>query len=111
MEKLINEYGIILIDKNAENKKATENDYKEAIDEWLKLNPNKTINDIGSQEIIEINGRSVWIGVKLCDIRGERLKVSDEFLNLLIEQYGLNIGNKIDIKRENNYKKNIISFI
>ena len=100
IKALTEQYGIEIIDRHLENKKKLDAEYVEAIDKWLELNPGKTINDISSIEIIKNDGRNFWIGSKISEIRNGKVDTNDDFSRILVDQYGLNFGDKRDIKRK-----------
>lgn len=91
--------------------KYTEEEYREALEIWLKKNPTKNINNISSNEIVLLpSGKTINLGYRINNMRkvfnGTRVgNLSDEQRKYWVEKHELYLGNKVISKRNISEKK------
>ena len=49
--------------------KVTEEEYREALEKWKKENPDKEYGEISQRAVVEVNGKQIHIGKRICRIR------------------------------------------
>ncbi len=81
-------------DPEKERKITTDEEWIQAIDKWLELNPNKTINDINKSEWSLISDKPVHLGMKIFRIKSGQSLLSEKYMKLLYEKYGFSTLNE-----------------
>ena len=51
------------------NKRTSEQEYREALEIWKKENPGKEYRDIPSKAVVKVNGKEIRIGVRISTMR------------------------------------------
>ena len=81
------EYNSVLFDysklnfssiKKEADKKATEEEYREALEIWKKENPDKEYKDISSNTVVEINGKQIKIGKRIDNMKRNLDKLDED---------------------------------
>ena len=58
--------------------RATEEEYREALEKWKKENPDKEYKDISSNTVVEINGKQIKIGNRIDNMKRNLDKLDED---------------------------------
>ncbi len=105
MNELVNELGFKIIKKLNKTKIPSKKIYLDAIDKWLKNNPGKNVNNIPVDEIVNVGGIDIKIGMKLSKMRGGKNLLDEENMKILKEKYGFKTREELD--NENGFVREI----
>lgn len=61
-----------------DRKKATEEEYREALEIWKRENPDKEYKDISQKTVVEVNGKQIRIGMRIRNMKASPDKLHED---------------------------------